>query len=281
MDAFISPTLNNNTRFETLLRKAIEFPGIRVDRAAFLRRVLSKYFNEATVERAITANPAQAGIDPCALERITKACINRETRRVSLISAATGIKGGVVLFAAIPADTVQFFVHVLRVLQKLAYLYGWQEMFTNGEEDFGDETNNRLTLFIGAMFGVEIANQALNKIAFVAAQNVPGQLLGQILTKATIYPIIRRVAANIGAKMTKAVFAKSIGKIKPVIGAAASGGITYAIFKPMANRLKRYLSSLPTANTTFYTAPPSDIISEVDFSDINISEENIKEAHYA
>jgi len=247
------PIERESDKFEKVLRAAMEFPGVRINRANFLKRELSKYYDQDVVVKAIETNPAQAGISIKELDRIAKACINNETAKVSALSAAAGLPGGIAMVATVPADMAQFFAHIIRVLQKLVYLYGWQEIFGN-EDGLDDETANKLTLFIGVMFGVNAANAAVSKIAFIAAQNVPKKLVQQALTKGTIYPIVKKVAKALGIQMTKAIFAKSVGKAIPVVGAVASGGITYALFKPMSKRLKKYLETLPMASVEFYEA---------------------------
>ena len=240
-----------NSKFEMILHSAMEFPGVKIERSSFLRKELSKFYDTHIVNNAIATNPAQAGIKSEELDRIAKACISSETIKVSAISAAAGIPGGFAMAATIPADAAQFFAHIIRIMQKLVYLYGWQDMF-NDEGGLDDETSNQLTLFIGAMAGVNAANMALSKIALMAAENVPKQLVRRALTQGMIYPIVKTTAKAIGIKMTKPIFAKGIGKLIPIVGAVASGGITYAIFKPMANRLKKYLETLPLASVGFY-----------------------------
>jgi hypothetical protein len=174
--------------------------------------------------------------------------------------------------ATIPADTAQFFAHIIRVLQKLAYLYGWQEMFKGDNDEFDDETSNQLILFIGVMFGVNAANVAVSKIATLAAQNVPKQLMRQALTHGTLYPLLKQICKAIGIKMTKPILAKTVGKIIPVAGAVVSGGLTFAFFKPMSSRLKKYLSTLPMADVNFYKeAKNNGDVLNVDFADIDIS----------
>lgn len=265
--------VRKNSSFETILRAAMDLPGIRIDRENFLKKELSKYHEDDIVNKAIETNPAQAGLSIEDLDHIAKSCINFETRNVSAISAVAGIPGGVAMLATVPVDTAQFFGHLIRVLQKLLYLYGWQEMVRGDSDGFDDETANELTLFIGVMFGISAASKAINKIAALAALNVPKRLLQQALTKGTIYPIVKKVAAAIGIKMTKAVFARGVGKIIPVVGAVASGGITFALFKPMANKLKKYLATLPMASVDFYkeSHDENDIV-EVDFSDIVVDD---------
>jgi len=268
-----------NTNFEKILRSAMELPGVRINRATFLKKELSKYFDDDVVEKAIVTNPAQAGLSVKNLEQIAKACINYETAKVTALSAAAGVPGGFAMVATVPADSAQFFAHIIRVLQKMAYLYGWQEMFRDDNDDIDDGTSNQLTLFIGVMFGVNAANVAVSKIAALMAQNVPKQLMRQALTKGTIYPIVKQVAKMIGVKMTKEIFAKSVGKAIPVIGAVVSGGLTFAFFKPMSIKLRKYLATLPVASVDFYkNAKPTqdDDIIDVDFSDIDLSEEEIE-----
>ena len=236
-----------SSKVEMVIRSAMEFPGVKIDRATFLKNELSKYFSDGVVEEAIMSRPAQAGINVKDIDKIARACIQYETMKVSAISAVAGIPGGFAMAATVPADIAQLFAHIIRILQKLAYLYGWQEIISQ-EEGMDAGTSNQLFLFMGAMCGVNAANATLSKVAILAAQNVPKQLIRQTLTKGTIYPIIKKTLKIIGIKMTKPLFAKGVGKFIPVIGAIASFGITFAVFKPMANRLKKYLETLPTAN---------------------------------
>jgi hypothetical protein len=262
--------------FETILRSSMGWPGIRIDRAKFLEKELSKHYEEAVVYKAIDKSPAHAGIDADELEDIAKACINYETIKATALSSAAGIPGGLAVVATIPVDTAQFFGHILRIIQKLAYLYGWPELLSS-VEDFDDKTTNLLTLFVGVMFGVSAANTTLSKIAGLAALNVPKKLLQQALTKGTIYPIVKKIAAAIGVKMTKTVFANGVGKIIPIAGAVVSGGLTFAFFKPMATKLKKHLADLPMASVEFYNKSQSnDIVIDVDFSDIPIEADDDK-----
>lgn len=261
-----------NSNFEKVLRSAMELPGIKINRARFLQKELSKYFDGDIVEKAINTNPAQAGLNVKDLDRIAKSCIHYETTKVTSISAAAGIPGGLAMAATIPADIAQFFGHIIRILQKLVYLYGWQEMFQGDGDGLDNETSNQLTLFIGVMFGVNAANAAISKIAAAAAIRAEKTLVQKALTKGTIYPIVKKVATLVGVKMTKQIFAKGVGKIIPVVGAVISGGVTFVGFRPMANRLQKHLVTLPMARVDFYkeSHPNDDEIIDIDFSYIDV-----------
>lgn len=259
-----------NIDFNTLLKSATGLPGVRIDRAAFLSATLHPYFGDDVVQKALAVNPAYAGISSKQIEKIANSCIKNETTKVTALSFAAGIPGGLAMIGTIPADLVQYFGHILRILQKLIYLYGWQELFDeNGQMD--DKTANLLTLFTGVMFGVNGAANAISKIAESAAQRTAKTLAQKALTKGTIYPIVKKVATALGIKMTRDVFAKSVSKVIPVIGGVASGGLTYATYKPMAVKLRNHLSTLKFADVNHYThnAAPETVIEDVDYIDVD------------
>ena len=261
---------NNENTFYVILGKAMKFPGVRIDRTEFLRRELTNHFKPEIVELAIEKNPAFAGITLSQIEHIARSSINYETGITTVTSAAAGLPGGAAMFGTVPLDITQYFVHLIRVLQKLAFLYGWKEFYdSNGE--FDDETSNRITLFMGVMFGVGAANIVLAKIAKQAAIGVEKQLLNRALTKGFVYPIVKKTAQILGARMTTGIFAKSVGSLVPVVGAVISGGLTYVTFLPNSNNLKKYLRKLPIADVEFYKTEHNDI-NEDEIVDVDIIE---------
>lgn len=266
----------NTDYFQNVLSTAIKIPGVRINRTSFLRNTLSKYYLEDVVKIAVESNPAKAGITPEELNKIARSCINYETNKVAAISAAAGMPGGFGMAATIPADLTQYFAHIIRILQKLIYLYGWKDIFTVDEE-IDDETLSLLTIFIGVMFGVQAANKLLVKISLLAAVRANKVLASKPLTKGVIYPIVKRIAVIITGKMNKKMFASGVSKIIPYIGALTSGGLTYIAFRPMCYRLKNHLESLPIASVDFYkqshTISESDLVlSDFIESDFNIQD---------
>ncbi len=245
----------NEISFESVLPKAICLPLVRIERDPFLRKELAAYCDEQTVQKAVEECPAAAGISKEVVNKIAKACITYETRKVSALSFAAGIPGGLAMLGTVPADLVQYMGHVLRVLQKLAYLYGWQDLLDDikaGDEKMSDETSNILTLFVGVMFGVNGANTAIRKISEGAARYASKTLMQKALTKGTIYPIVKKIASMISVQMTKEIFSKGVSKIIPVVGGVVSGSLTYATFRPMSERLRVHLATLKWANVDYY-----------------------------
>lgn len=233
----------NKLSFESVLSVAVKIPGVKINRDEFLKSELKKYCADSIVDKAISNTPLQAGIEKKIIDRIAKNCINYEATKVTAISAVAGIPGGFAMFGTIPADLAQYVGHVLRVMQKTIYLYGWESLFNdNGELD--DETKSILTVLFGVMFGVQTATGLLNKILPNLSNAVEKKLLATALTKTTIYPIVKKIAKAIGLKMTREVFAKGVAKTVPIIGAVVNGGLTFISFKPMANKFRKYIADL-------------------------------------
>ena len=143
----------------------------------------------------------------------------------------------------LPADMTQFFWHISVILQKLAYLHGWPELFDEDGEP-NDETIMILTIFVGVMFGVSAASKALTELSEKVAAQVMIRLPKEALTKWGIYSLAKKVAAWIGIKLTKESFAKAISKAIPIVSGFISGGITWISFSAMSRRLQKHLEEL-------------------------------------
>ncbi len=274
--------MGESISFEMVLKTATGLPMVKIDRESFLQTALAKHFDQETIDKAIADNPASAGIHVEQINEIAKNSINYETTKVTALSVAAGIPGGVAMLGTVPADLAQYFGHMLRVLQKLVYLYGWQELFDeNGNMD--DETANLLTLFTGVMFGVNGATSAITKVAEKAAEKTAKTLANKALTKGAIYPIVKKVAGVLGIKMTKTIFARGVSKIIPVLGGVTSGALTLATYKPMAEKLRKYLEGLNLADVDFYNnkSKTAEYIEVEDYEEVvektteTVSEETI------
>lgn len=166
---------NPEKTFEDALAAAAGMPGVRVDREAFLRSSLKKYCDAQMVDAAIEQTPAKAGISLDQIKRIANESINFETAKVTALSTAAGIPGGLAMLGTVPADLAQYYAHVLRVVQKIAYLYSWPSLFDeNGEMD--DGTKSMLTLFLGVMSGVEMAGRGVSSVAEKLAAGIAKKL---------------------------------------------------------------------------------------------------------
>lgn len=218
---------------------ALAMPGVKVDRDDFLKKELCNYCSQEQIEQAISTRPIDI-VPKEILDKIANACINSHTTKVTAISAAAGIPGGIAMAATIPADMAQYYWHVFVLSQKLAYLYGFPDL-RDENGNLTDTSSDILTLFVGVMMGAAAANQAIKEISKEFAKQVIKRLPQKALTKTIYYPIIKQIAKWIGIKLTKDSFAKGVGKAIPILGGIISGGLTYATFRPCAKRLQHKL----------------------------------------
>lgn len=228
-----------------VLKASFKLPRTRINRKDFLEKELSKKCKLTQVNEAIDSTPAKAEINNTIIDMIAKSCIKWHTMQVVRNSFLAGLPGGWWMAGTVPADIAQFYHHVIMLVQKLAYLYGWPNLLEDDQID--DETLLNITLFIGVMFGAKGATKALSEMAKRFSIEVIKRLPRKPLTKYAIYNISKQVAKWIGVKVTKETFAKSLGKLIPVAGGVISGGITYITFKPMGYKLKKHLASLSLA----------------------------------
>ncbi|RRC94849.1 hypothetical protein [Schaalia canis] len=231
----------------SVLRRAASLPFVKVDRDSFLRKEIGRYYPKADSEKAVALSPLAAGLSMAQIDRIAAKVINAEAKQTAGLSFITGLPGGIGLAVAVPADVIQYFGHVIRVEQKLAYLYGWRSLL-NEDGEVDDNTMHDLLMLMGVMLGVEAAEKAVTALASTVAQQSMAKAAKRKALLATAESPVRRLILRVlGIKLTEEATSKAVGKMLPVVGGVISGGLTYATFKPSAKRLQAYLRTLPPA----------------------------------
>ena len=228
------------------LKKVVRFPGVRINRDEFLRQELTKLrASEEVIERALATSPALAGVPLLALDTLADETITYETNKSAALSFAAGLPGGFAMLGTIPADLMQYYAHALRIMQKLAYLYGWGELLPDGRET-DDDTLGVLAVFFGAMLGVGGAAQSLTAFARVAAKTAyQNHATKRALMSITWYPVVKHSLRLIGINITKSTAAKGFSKIVPVIGGFVSSGLTFMALQSQSALLKEHLREIP------------------------------------
>lgn len=232
---------------KAIMQRAASLKVVKINRGDFLRSEIKKRFPEIDADFAVETTPAETGIAPEDLDRMAIDVIDLETKKCAGLSFLAGISGGLAMVGTVPADLAQYFAHVMRIEQKLAYIYGWQT-FLNEEDEVDDETVMKLVVLMGVMMQVGGAANAVTTFAANTARaGIEKAIQKQALTKTFWYNPMKKVLRYLGVNLTKQTFAKTASKVVPVIGGAISGGMTYMAYKPGAERLRRYLRSLPTS----------------------------------
>lgn len=233
---------------EDVIIAGLKFPGIKIKRDEFLKKEFSLHHTEKEIDNIINHNPAYANISTKEIDKIADDVIQYERLRVSGLSTALSMPGGVAMVATLPTDIAQYYGYMLRAAQKLLYLYGFPEIDINDEQLLDSATMNTIIICMGVMYGVAGANTALKTMATALGKGVEKKLINTALTKGTIYPIVKSVSKWFNVRMTKEIFAGFFKKTIPVVGGVIGGGITYASFKPCCERLKNTLKETKLSN---------------------------------
>lgn len=224
---------------ETAILQTIEallkLPVVKVDRDSFLLSIFESK-DEKLKERILADGPVEAGVDRDELYKIARNMILKDTTKSSLLSFLAGIPGGLALPLTIPTDAAQFYGFAMHMAQKIAYLYGeenlWKDSKLNSEKVSGE-----FILYCGSMFGVSGASAGVRILAARLSAEVMIRLPKVALTKTLLYPIIKNILKYIGIKMTKEVFANTLAKLVPIVGGALSAFLTFVAMRPMGLRL--------------------------------------------
>ena len=225
------------TLWNKVLETSLKLPFVNVNREEFLTKELSKFCTPLEVITALDDSPLRV-LNKKEIDKLANQCIKYHLTMVCGTSALMGLPGGWWMAGSIPADITQFYGHILSLMQKLIYLYGWPSL-TNVNKQLDDESLNIMTLFVGAMMGNKLAVEALTKVVGQVSKNAGVKLSETLMAQYAI-----KIAQWIGVNMTKEGFAKGVGKVVPLVGAPISATITYYTFRPMARRLKNHLDEL-------------------------------------
>lgn len=221
--------------FNKIMEIALQTPGVKVNREAFLRKVFSDFCDEAQIEQIIKENPRKL-LELDLLDEVAKNVIAKARKEVTLLSAASGLPSNLLAMGGLAiVDMGQYMGFCMNVSQKLAYIYGYPDLQKNGQ--LSENSVNVLTAMLGVMFGVSEAVKAVNYVAKALVVQVANKLPAIAFGHATWYVFIKKICTWIGIRLSKQLFAKAVSKVIPVVGAAISGTITYASFGPAARKL--------------------------------------------
>ena len=226
--------------FDKVLAVAVKAPMVKIDRAEFLKNNFSREVEPKMVDKIVQTSPIKAGVSEHILKKIARKCIKNETYNVSALSFGTGF-GGLI---GIPADLAQYLVHVLRISQKLAYIYGYPSMISiDGGMD--DATKNIILLFIGMMYGVKGTEKVIANLSVTLAEQIAKNISREALTKTAWYPLLKEICKQVGIKVTKDTLGKATVKSIPVLASIVSATLSYICFEKNAERLHETLRENP------------------------------------
>ena len=199
-----------------LITTLSQLPLVRVNREEFLKNTFKK---SEHLDRILAEGP-QAVFTSDSLRKKANEIIQASTNSTSIASFVACLPSNIaVAIAAAGADLTQ------------------DELFSGGHGEVNEQTKGRIVAYLGVMLGAGGAASLLVATSKKAAEVMGKKVAARALTKTAWYPLLKKVAAWIGIKITKQSVGKAVTKAVPVIGGFFSAGITYFTFKPMGNRL--------------------------------------------
>ena len=248
--AEIEETGYSEKAFEVLqktINAVANAPLVHVDREEFLRK---QFASSPYIEKILEDGP-QSVFTLDSIQRKAVDVIKNSTRKTTMASFAAGLMANPVTTVATASfDVTQFFGFALNLAQKIAYLYGEDELFSeisakgfSGDlvkkdgEAVPEVAQMKMIAWLGAMMGVSGAGGLVLHTSKAAGISIGKKVASQALTQTAWYPVLKTVGSLLGFKITKKTVESVINNAVPVIGGFISGGMTYAAFNPMGQRL--------------------------------------------
>lgn len=229
-----STQLSKEIVLEDIITASVKIPGVKVNRSAFLAEQFAS--EGVNVQDVIDLGPLAVDIPRERISEIANKLILKRTSQSSIASFVAGIPGGLAMAATIPADILQFFGMALRLAQELSYIYGAQDLWSDGKID-DERVKSQLIMYCGVMFGVSGAVSGVRVLSTQIAKTTLKKLPQKALTKTFWYPIVKQIGKAIGIKVTKTAVAQGVSKAVPIIGGVISGSLNFTSMISMANRL--------------------------------------------
>lgn len=216
--------------------KNIKIPLCTVNRTQFLMGQFPEYYQKYANSSSVPA-PRVAGVAQTEIEQAVSAIIKKHTALAALISGGMGAPGALSQILLVPADMVQVYVQLWMVAQKLAYLYGVDNLNNPKEETQYAFLKSVLWVFFG-----EQAGRFSNKVLARHFGNVAQKLLVGEVSSQMLYKFLQQAAGVLGIKIaTKKAAARFLSKALPFVSAFVSAGITGFTFYPACKHFHTHL----------------------------------------
>lgn len=224
---------------ETLVRRAFSEPGTVVDREQFLRRELGGYLTPEQLDVAVSQTPVAAGVNRELISTLAKQAISMEANSLSSFSKKED------------KPENQYIEHMLRVMQKLAFLYGIPN-FAFDAEQIPDASMSLILSFGETIFGLSRVKNAIGSTAHSLAQNAASMIENNTEEKKSFLPFRKPKFADKALSVIGKTATAGLASASEILGGAVKGGTDQVLFRMNAERLKRHFEKI-----IGYAAPES------------------------
>ena len=213
----------------------------RVNRVEWLTDVLYPFLSITELEQLAT-EPPHRFLSVKVLNHIANQEISRHTELLAMGSAGSSLSGCVATWVGIPTELAQYSVNLVLLIQKLAYLYGWDDFYSYGAVT--TEAKARITFMMGSMLGIREADALLRN----ACRSYQGQVsitpMPYVGDRSPIDKVIIEISKRLLILSAKGGVTAWIGRKTPLIGVTIGSSTSYILVKPSLVRLKVLLRDL-------------------------------------
>ena len=212
----------------------------QVNRVEWLTDTLYPFLSISELEQLAT-EPPHRFLSVKVLNHIANQEISRHTELLAMGSAGSSLSGCVATWVGIPTELAQYSVNLV-LIQKLAYLYGWDDFYSYGAVT--TEAKARITFMMGSMLGIREADALLRN----ACRSYQGQVsitpMPYVGDRSPIDKVIIEISKRLLILSAKGGVTAWIGRKTPLIGVTIGASTSYILVKPSLVRLKVLLRDL-------------------------------------
>lgn len=216
----------------------------QVNRVEWLTDALYPFLSITELEQLAT-EPPHRFLSVKVLNHIANQEINRHTELLAMGSAGSSLTGCIATWVGIPTELSQYSVNLVLLIQKLAYLYGWDDFYSYGTVTA--ETKARITFMMGSMLGIREADALLRS----ACRSYKGQVsitpMPYVGDHSPIDKVIVEISKRLLVLSAKGGITAWIGRKTPLIGVTIGATSSYLLVKPSLVRMKVLLRDLMQA----------------------------------
>lgn len=110
------------------MKQTLDIPGVRIDRALFLKQELMPYADYETLDKAVKTTPQHAGVKEADIEHIVNQRIKFYAYHMSAVSGASGLPMGLSAFVLGGVDMMYFYMNACKLAQEILYLSGYPDV---------------------------------------------------------------------------------------------------------------------------------------------------------
>lgn len=227
--------------WDRLLDLTLRTDIARVNRVEWLTDTLYPFLSISELEQLAT-EPPHRFLSVKVLNHIANQEISRHTELLAMGSAGSSLTGCLSTWVGIPTELAHYSVNLVLLIQKLAYIYGWDDFLTFGSVT--TETRARITFLMGSMLGIREADELLRNACVLHGRQVSVTPMPYTGQRSPIDHILAKISQRLLLLSAKGGATAWIARKAPLIGATLGATSSYLLIKPSLVRLKVLLRDI-------------------------------------